>query len=109
MWYSINRENSCNPIGHVVKVDQEKKFISLLTKAKLDFLFGLITTSKVFLAFTTQLYQYFSVFFSIYTISDEPEVLLPKYSQTGILLAAHSKWVTKPLDSRSTNLIVISD
>ena len=63
MWYSINRENSCNPIGHVVKVDQEKNVISLLTKAKLDFLFGLITTSKVFLAFTTQLYQYFSVFF----------------------------------------------
>ena len=39
----------------------------------------------------TQLYQYFGVFFfySHYIVSDEPEVFLPKYSQTAILHAAH--------------------
>ena len=39
--------------------------------------------------FTTQLKQYFSVIFLFALVSDEPEVFLPKYSQTVILHAAH--------------------
>ena len=40
---------------------------------------------------TTQLYQYLSVIFlfALVSVSDEPEVFLPKYSQTAILHAAH--------------------
>ena len=51
---------------------------------------GLSTASEVFLIFATQLYQYFS-FISLFELlySDEPEVFLPKYSQTAILNAAH--------------------
>ena len=50
---------------------------------------GLSTASEVFLIFTTQLYQYFSVFFLFALFSDEPEVFLPKYSQTAILHPAN--------------------
>ena len=39
----------------------------------------------MFLIFTTQLYQFFSVFFLLALFSDEPEVFFPKYSQTAIL------------------------
>ena len=46
------------------------------------------TASEVFLIFTTQLYQYFSVFFLLALFSDEPEVFLPKYSQTAIVHVA---------------------
>ena len=46
---------------------------------------GLSTASEVFLIFTTQLYHYFSVYFLFALLSDEPEVFLPKYSQTAIL------------------------
>ena len=50
----------------------------------------LSTASEVFLILTTQLYQYFSLFFIQFALfSDEPEVFLPKYSQTAILHAAH--------------------
>ena len=49
--------------------------------------YGLSTASEVFLIFTTQLYQYFSVFFLSALFSDKPEVFLPKYSQTAILHA----------------------
>ena len=48
---------------------------------------GLSTASEVFLTFTTQLYQYFNVFFLFTLFSDQPEVFLPKYSQTAILHA----------------------
>ena len=73
------------------------------------------TASEVFRIFTTQLYQYFSVFLLliencekvasaskkkkkknlllIALFSNEPEVFLPKYSQTAILHAAHSRRV----------------
>ena len=51
-----------------------------------------LTASEVFLIFTTQLYQYLSVFF-FYLFSDEPDVFLPKYSQTAILHAAHFRLV----------------
>ena len=51
--------------------------------------YGLSTASEVFLIFTTQLYQYLSVYFLFALVSDEPEVFLPKYSQTAILHAAH--------------------
>ena len=44
--------------------------------------FGLSTASEVFLIFTTQLYEYFIVFFIFALVSGEPEVFLPKYSQT---------------------------
>ena len=54
---------------------------------------GPITTSEVFLIFTTQLYQYFSVLILFALSSDKPEVFLPKYSQTAILHAAHFRWV----------------
>ena len=54
---------------------------------------GLTTASEVFLIFTTQLYQYFSVFFLFALFSDEPEVFLPKYSQTAIRHAAHFRRV----------------
>ena len=47
---------------------------------------GLNTASVVFLIFKTQLYQYFSVFFLFALFSEEPEVFLPKYSQTAIIL-----------------------
>ena len=50
---------------------------------------GLSTASEVFLTFTTQLYQYYSCFCLFALVSDEPEVFLPKYSQTAILHAAH--------------------
>ena len=50
---------------------------------------GLSTASEVFLIVTTQLYQYFSVFFLVALFLDEPEVFLSKYSQTTILHAAH--------------------
>ena len=54
---------------------------------------GLSTASEVFLIFTTQLYQYFSVFFLFTLFSDEPDVFLPKYSLTEILHAAHFRRV----------------
>ena len=50
----------------------------------------------MFLIFTTQLYQYFSVFFLFALFSDKPEVFLPKYSQTAILPAAHFRRLVKP-------------
>ena len=50
---------------------------------------GLSTASEVFHIFTTQIYQYFIVFLLFALFSDEPEVILPKYSQTAILHAAH--------------------
>ena len=43
----------------------------------------------MFLVFIAQLYQYFSLFFLFALLSDEPEVFLPKYSQTAILHAVH--------------------
>ena len=58
---------------------------------------GLSTASEVFPIFTTQLYQYFSVFLLFALFSDEPEVFLPKYSQTAILHAAHFRRVVKHL------------
>ena len=52
--------------------------------------------SEVFLIFTTQLYQYFSVLFLFALFnSDEPEVFLPEYSQTAMLHAAHFRRVAK--------------
>ena len=51
--------------------------------------YRLSTASEVFLNFTTQLCQYVSVCFLFTLIRDEPEVFLPKYSQTAILHAAH--------------------
>ena len=53
----------------------------------------LSTASEVFLIFTTTPYQYFSVFFLFALFSDEPELFLPKYSQTAILHAAHFRRV----------------
>ena len=47
----------------------------------------------VFLILTTQLYQFFSVFFLFGLFTDEPEVFLPEYSQTAILLAANFRRV----------------
>ena len=55
---------------------------------------GLSTASEMFIYFTTQLCQYFSVFFLFALVSDEPEVFLPKYSPTTILHAAHFWRVT---------------
>ena len=49
---------------------------------------GLSTASEVLLIFTSQLYQYFSVFFLFARVGDKPEVLLPKYVQKAILHAA---------------------
>ena len=46
----------------------------------------LTKASEVFLIFTTQLYQFFFLFGPF---NDEPKVFLPKYSQTGLLHAAH--------------------
>ena len=46
---------------------------------------------------TTQLYLNFSVSFLFAQLSDKPEVLLPKYSQTAILHAAHFRRVVKHL------------
>ena len=43
---------------------------------------------EVFLIFTTQLYQYLCVIFLFAPVSDEPEVFLPKYSKTAILLTS---------------------
>ena len=54
---------------------------------------GLSTASEVFLIFTTQLYQYFSVLLLFALFSDEPEVFLPEYSQTAILHASHFRRV----------------
>ena len=56
---------------------------------------GLSTASEVFLIFTTRLYQYSSVFSLFALFSEEPEVFLPKYSQTAILHAAHFRRVVK--------------
>ena len=54
---------------------------------------GLGTASEVFLIFITRLYQRFRAFFLFMLFSDEPEVFLPKYSQTVILHAAHFRRV----------------
>ena len=56
---------------------------------------GLSTASEVFLIFTTQLYQYFSVFFLFAPVCEEPEVFLPKcmYCKTAVLNAAHFRRV----------------
>ena len=53
------------------------------------------TASEVFLIFTTQLYQYFSVAFLFALFGDGPKVFFPKYSQTAILHAPHFWWVVK--------------
>ena len=52
----------------------------------------LSTASEMFLIFTT---QHLVVFFLFALFSDEPEVFLPKYSQTEILHAAHFRRVLK--------------
>ena len=44
---------------------------------------GLSTACEVFLIFTTRQNQYVSVLFLFALVSDEPEVFLPKYSETG--------------------------
>ena len=54
---------------------------------------GLSTASEVFLIFTTQLYQYFTVFFRFALFIDEPEVFIPEYSHTALLQAAHIRRV----------------
>ena len=56
---------------------------------------GASTASEVFLIFTTQLYQYLSVIFLFGLAYDDPEVFLPKYSQTAILHAVHFLQVVK--------------
>ena len=61
---------------------------------------GLSTASEVFLIFTTQLYQYFSVFLLFALFSYEPEVFLPEYSQTAILHAAHFRKVVNSMVSQ---------
>ena len=38
-------------------------------------------------------------------VSDEPEVFLPKYSQTAILHAAHFQWVVKRVESNQVEPI----
>ena len=55
------------------------------------------TASEEFLIFTTQPYQYFSVFFIFALFSDNPEVFLPKYFQTATR-AAHFWRVVKKLE-----------
>ena len=56
---------------------------------------GESTASEVFLTFTSQLYQHFSVFllfalFALFALfNDEPEFFFPKYSQTAKVHAAH--------------------
>ena len=65
---------------------------------------GLNTASDLSLIFTTQLYQYFSVFFLLFALfSDESEVFHPKYSQTAILHAADFRRVVKPHYCRDHN------
>ena len=49
----------------------------------------------MFLIFTTQIYQYLSVFSLFALLSDEPKVFLLEYSQTSILHAAHFWRVVK--------------
>ena len=68
---------------------------------------GLSTSSEVFLIFTTQLYQYVTVFF-LFALSDEPEVFLPEYSQTAILLAAHFWRVVKGEITFYSKIIILS-
>ena len=62
---------------------------------------GLSTASEVFLIFTTQLYQYVSVFVLFVLFSDEPEVFFPKYSQTAIFHAPHFRWVVNTFFNQS--------
>ena len=50
--------------------------------------------------FTTQLYQYLSMIFLFALVSDEPEVFLPKYSQTAILHAAYLRWVVNQVNPK---------
>ena len=54
------------------------------------------TASQVILIFTTQLYQYFSVFPLFALFSDKPEVFIPEYSQTAIHHAAYFQKVVMP-------------
>ena len=42
-----------------------------------------------FFIFTTKQYHYFTAFSPFTLVSDEPEVFLPKYSQTATFHAAH--------------------
>ena len=66
----------------------------ILTKAHI-MAKGCIVASEVFLVFTTQLFQHFSPFLLFALFSDEPKVLLSKYSRTAILHAAHFRRVVK--------------
>ena len=50
---------------------------------------GLSTASEVFLIFYYPLYKYLVCFFLFVRVSNDPEVLLPKYSKTAILHAPH--------------------
>ena len=54
--------------------------------------------SEVFLIFTTQLYQYFSVFCLFSLFNDEHEVFLPEYFQRAIRHAAHFRRVVNMYD-----------
>ena len=59
------------------------------------------TASEVLFISTTQLYQYSSFFSYLpYLVTIEPEVFLPKYSQTTILHAAHIWSVVKVFFNR---------
>ena len=64
------------------------------------------TAASVFLIFTTQLYQYSSVFFLLFALfSEEPEVFLPKYSQTVILHAAHFRRVVNLMRTTQSRIV----
>ena len=65
----------------------------------------LSTASEVFLIFTTQLYQYLSVFFLFALFSDDPEVFPSQYSQTTILHASHFLRVVNQRCSRGFTVL----
>ena len=54
---------------------------------------GLSTASEVFLILLTSYTIFLCVFLSFALFSDEPEVSLPKYSQTAVLHASHFRRV----------------
>ena len=70
---------------------------------------GLSTASEVFLIFTTQLYQYLSVFVLFALFSDASEVFLPKYSQTAKLHAAHFPRVVNTQFHKCYNQVTRND
>ena len=81
----------------IILTKAHRAAVSMIANCRQGVYCGLSSASEVFLVFITQLYQYFSAYFLFALFSDEPEVFLPKYSQTAILHAPRFQMVVNVL------------